>query len=617
MDLETLAIKYQVQGENEVRASLVQIGGQTDQLAATVESDTARMGGAFSGLGAQMEGMSHRFEHSGVLIAFAVENMLNGQQTGIQRALHSIALLGFAFGPVAGAIATGAALALEEIKNFVEKAEKEVKDFQKTMGDAVNAGDIAKLMKAKEDLMTGTPFDPKTGQLAGASVYAVGAFKGSLEDLYATWKKLREERATADKQLGGGGIVKDLDAQIAAISKQYQIKKQELDDIDKDLEYAEIRRSRGAKQEQGPKITISGESDKSKAEKALQAQKAQYEMQVEGARDNYAKLTALDDAYLQGVIKRYGKGSAEYFAQLKEMEQHNREHMAKLGTDGEAALRRSLDNYKREAENTKANYELQTKLAEDADTDTATKYSRIEALDQQYLTFITDMYDEGSTEYLNQLRVMEEHHKQHLDAKKKDEEDYARNVREINDMVRGWDEEAARKSKGQAEKYASDASKVIGETFRAGLGKGGTAGKALNSFADGMLQQLGGIFIKMGEKSVAASPALALIRAGLSNIFTAPEASLAGGLALIALGEALDAIGSGGSGGGSGGGPVGPAGVVNFGSSISLGGANSTNSATTAGSVVPVNPVSLTVIGPQDPQAQRQILELVRNANRR
>jgi hypothetical protein len=122
----------------------------------------------------------------------------------------------------------------------------------------------------------------------------------------------------------------------------------------------------------------------------------------------------------------------------------------------------------------------------------------------------------------------------------------------------------------------------------------------------------------MGEKSAAASPALAVIRAGLSNIFTAPEASLAGGLALIALGEALNAIGSGsgGGGGGGGGGPVGMASTIHFGgSATSTPGGNAASG--TSGMKGAGAPINMTIIGPNDPIAQRGMLELLAKANAR
>lgn len=616
MDLETLAVRYQVQGENEVRASLVNIGSATDTLAATVEEDTTRMSGAFAGLTAQMEKLSSRFERSGVMIAFAVEGLLDGQQTGVQRALRSIALLGFAFGGIPGIIATAGALGIEAIKNFVEKAEKEVKEFQKLMGDAINAGDVAKLMKAREDLITGTPFDPKTNEVVGESIYAIGNFKGSLEDLYATWQHLKKERADAENNIGGAGLFKDLDAQIKDMATQYSVKKKMLQELDRDLDLAETRRSRAAKQEQGPKVTISGESDKGKSEKALQALKARYEQEAELNKDHYNKLQVLDAAYLAIVIKQYHKGSTEYFEQLKVIEEHAREHLATLKTIGEEELRATLNRYKQQAETAKATYELQTKQAEDADTDTQTKYTRIEALDQKYLAFIVDIFDEGSVEYLDALREMEEHHKQHLDAMKNDEEEYAKNLKEINDMMEGWREAGAKKALEDSKKDAKLVTDAIEKTMTTAFAKGGNIGSAMKAFGDTIAAGLGQMLVQQGELYLEYGGIMQGLSALLGNPFTAGPAGIAIGLALIALGSALGALASGGGGSGGGGSSSrgAPPSPVSFTGSL---GSTGTNSAANAGGITPVQPVSVTVIGPNDPSAQRQILQLISNGQRR
>jgi len=236
-------------------------------------------------------------------------------------------------------------------------------------------------------------------------------------------------------------------------------------------------------------------------------------------------------------------------------------------------------------------------------------------MDETYLEQIGSIYGFESKEYLDQLKVMEDHRKQHTDAIVAEGKRETQRLNEIYNQQSIEDEARMKKRLQESEKIAAETAKAIGDAFRAGLSKGGNAGRALEAFGAGIMKQLGGIFIAMGEKSAAASPALAVIRAGLSNIFTAPEASLAGGLALIALGEALDAIGGGGSSGGGGGGPTGAPSPVTFASSLSLSG--TTNSASLTPSITPITPLNVTVIGPNDPVAQRQLTQLMQNASRR
>jgi len=243
------------------------VSGLTESMARaaeSVEKTTTTMGTAF-------EGMQHRIEHSGVLIAFAVQNMLDGQQTGIQRAMHSIALLGFAFGPVPGAIATAAALTIEHLHNLTKAAEKEVAEFQKKMGDAVNAGNVAELQRQLQDVLVGTPFDPKSGKLVAASLLVPGTFKGSLEDLKATWDKLNAAKTAALHDLGGAAEVRSLQGQLDDIGKQYQIKKQEAEALQADLDAAELQRERAGAGDLAPVKVSGGLSDEAAKKKAAAA----------------------------------------------------------------------------------------------------------------------------------------------------------------------------------------------------------------------------------------------------------------------------------------------------------------------------------------------------------
>ncbi len=216
------------------------------------------------------EGMSHRFEHSGVLIAFAVQNMLDGQQTGITRALHSIALLGFAFNPVVGAVATGAALVIEHIHNLAERAQKEVEEFQKKMSATVNSGDVAALMKQMQVLQTGEPVDPLTGKHNERSNIVPGAFANSLQDLRA---RLALQQAQPDVEHYRAAI-ETLEAAIKPLAAQEK-------ELAADITAAGVAMDRQAKQGQLGPVKVSVDSPKKLAEEKAKAAKEALTLQLE------------------------------------------------------------------------------------------------------------------------------------------------------------------------------------------------------------------------------------------------------------------------------------------------------------------------------------------------
>ena len=100
-----------------------------------------------------------------------------------------------------------------------------------------------------------------------------------------------------------------------------------------------------------------------------------------------------------------------------------------------------------------------------------------------------------------------------------------------------------------------------------------------------------------------------------------PVAGIAASLGLIALGGALkgaarSAFSGGGGGGGSYSAPAmgGGAGGGNMTMPTAFFGPTAAGSANT---IERINPVNVTIIGPNDPTAQRQMQELIRNADRR
>ena len=278
-------------------------------------------------------------------------------------------------------------------------------------------------------------------------------------------------------------------------------------------------------------------------------------------------------------------------------------------------LKDFLETQKLEIEAMKAKYELEEKLEADSEDQTAQKYAKIQAMDEAYLLQVGSIYGFESAEYYNQLKTMEEHHKEHLKAKEKDEAEYAKNVKGINDMLQGWQDESDKLAKQKALAIAKEIGTGIQDIAKAAFAKGATLGSVAKEFENIILGTLGNVLVKQGEAYIAQSSIMLALAPLLSNPFTAGGASLGIGLALVALGSMLGAIASGGGGGGGGGsGSYGTPSPVNFTGSIGAGGPNA---ATTTSGMTAQAPVSITVIGPNDPQAGRQILQLIANAQRR
>ena len=248
----------------QMQESLNATARTSTEATATIKRNAEEGASAF-------EGMSHRFEHSGVLIAFAVQNMLDGQQTGIQRALHSIALLGFAFGPVVGSVATGAALVIEHIHNLAHAAEKEVEEFQKKMAEAVNSGDVAALMKQMQMLQTGVATDA-SGNINAPSALVKGAVKGSLEDLRAELAALKNAPSPWE---AGFTNVTAYDYAIQQLEKSIEPLAAKEKALQAEITAAGVMLEQQARMGQLGKVTISADSDKkTAADKAKAAREA-------------------------------------------------------------------------------------------------------------------------------------------------------------------------------------------------------------------------------------------------------------------------------------------------------------------------------------------------------
>jgi hypothetical protein len=141
---------------------------------------------------------------------------------------------------------------------------------------------------------------------------------------------------------------------------------------------------------------------------------------------------------------------------------------------------------------------------------------------------------------------------------------------------------------------------------------GGGIGGMIQEFGKTILAGIGNIMAQMGQVWIEYGIAMTALGAALWNPFTSGPAAIAIGALLMALGGALGAVAHGGGGRGKGGGYSG------------VGGSTSTDEITKitlvptrAGMASDLNPktaVNVTVIGPDDPRAQTQLLDLINNA---
>lgn len=190
-----------------------------------------------------------------------------------------------------------------------------------------------------------------------------------------------------------------------------------------------------------------------------------------------------------------------------------------------------------------------------------------------------------------------------------------------------------------AQKAAVDLANGIQQTFQqnvggalvAGISMGieqavasGSIGEGFRALGSMLLAGLGDAMIRFGSTTAAFAQFMATIMESLSNLM--PGGALAASIAMIAFGSALKGVARGMFGGQGGGAAVsiGSFGGGGGGFGGGMGGAMPTTqlifgqtSATTAAGMTPRQSMNVTVIGPNDPSAQRAIQELMTKANSR
>jgi hypothetical protein len=162
----------------------------------------------------------------------------------------------------------------------------------------------------------------------------------------------------------------------------------------------------------------------------------------------------------------------------------------------------------------------------------------------------------------------------------------------------------------------------IGDGIAAGFERGfatGRIGEGFKSLAGTMLSGLGSAMIQFGKASLALSELMDGLIASFASLI--PGGAKARAIAMIALGASLKGVASAAFGGMGGGRGMAMTPMTQFGIPMTNTGPTQlifgATSATTAAGMTPRQAINVTLIGPNDPTAQRAMQELMRNANQR
>jgi exonuclease VII small subunit len=146
----------------------------------------------------------------------------------------------------------------------------------------------------------------------------------------------------------------------------------------------------------------------------------------------------------------------------------------------------------------------------------------------------------------------------------------------------------------------------------------GRLGEGFKALGATLLSGLGDAMMSFGKASVGFATLMNKIKVGLATLN--PGAALAASIALVGIGAALKGAArgmfGGGGGGGFGGGGLALAGGGRMNDTFTRVTYGPTNANVAAG-MEPRGAMNITVIGPNDPQAQRQIQELISKGARR
>lgn len=144
-------------------------------------------------------------------------------------------------------------------------------------------------------------------------------------------------------------------------------------------------------------------------------------------------------------------------------------------------------------------------------------------------------------------------------------------------------------------------------------------GAGFKAMTQTLLRGLGDMMIQFGKASLVASTLMDTIFKALAKAL--PGGAIVASLAMIAAGAALKgaagAAFGGGGGGGGGGGFTAPMAAVAAGAMTLPTQFYGPTAAGSSATIAAMAPMNVTIVGPNDPAAQRQMQELMRNAQRR
>lgn len=194
---------------------------------------------------------------------------------------------------------------------------------------------------------------------------------------------------------------------------------------------------------------------------------------------------------------------------------------------------------------------------------------------------------------------------------------------EIKPMMRNVQNELAMAFQEQVQVPLEDTIRsgigsTIGSAISEGIAAGfesGSIGGAFKAAGKAILAGLGSIISQMGQVWVEYGISMTALGQALWNPITSGPAAIAIGASLIALGAAVGGIAhgrAGGAGGGSMSSVSAPPQIIDRG----LINPNGALMASASG-LSPMQPMNVTIIGPNDPSAQRAVAELMKNANNR
>ena len=565
LTLEQMAVHFPAAGDAAVVGSFGKVAAARRESRAVVVE-------GFEDAGEGSEKLVHKFEHMGMQSAFVFSSMAEGGERGLARLGHAVAGLGFMFGPLVGVLATTVAIFGEKLAEVfakttkaMEEAVKKAKETAEEMRRATDAEGIHK----NQVLLQGD-IEESTARLA----LQEKAYEAAHEKL----KELQNEVAR------GSPIYKR--------AKNDEIEKyQAMKETEKALEAAKeqqeaynkaasnIRPAR-ADNKIPPSVSEGGKPATAAETEAIAHDLAIRRAQLE---NNYGEELRLTVTWVDRMAAEYGRNSEQY----RKAEDARVQFAMKSGAD----LQRLQD------EEIKT---IQTAWDKRVEGERKAGEAIIKARDETKVALAKSQEEMLA----GMLHGLDEQRKKNDALNKQMAEDGKRALAEIT---------------AQAQEGAGILGSAISSGFQAAFSGGGISG-AFHAFGDQIMAGLASILERQGEAMMAQGAIMMGLLPLLSNPFTSGPALIAAGAALVALGATLSSIATSSTPSGGGGGSSytsAPASTTGFVTVAPYQSAPS-GQATTKGmsGTTPVT-VNATIIGKDDPTAQRQIIELIQRAQLR